>query len=528
MDSFNAFIKSKKILLEAKLSRGRVEKAFSLIKKLIEKRFGKIYPYGGGNGIVEYGKGIGALFILRDKRAIRINYESGELNSISIWKKFKLGAKADFTVEIGELNMIQVMDKILDIIQSPAAGNYSITLKEENEGIINESFLENYFFEARRVNDPTEYFQIIKSLLDPNENPASLKFNRIKELSLKADVNIPAWVRNNKSARGLFSIVPNENHTTKNSNTPPKDKDYYIKVTAQDSKTKSFISIKDDKYAKDLTSKIANFLEKPSNEEIKQQVRDPNTLFHRMTQLIQLVAGGYRNSLVIYGGPGIGKTFIVLNTLKELGKVKNKDWYLVKGRITTTSLYQTLFIHRQKNKILVFDDTDSVWADKDAANILKAALDSYESRTVSWSTARTKNVSLYTDEEKAEYEKTIDDKLKDSENDSSIIFPNEFSYQGQIIFISNLKGSDFDSAVLNRSAKIDMTLTQEEIFARIRSIADKIGGSDVPIEEKYKVLDYLEKRNSKMKDPVSMRTFVAALDLYRSGIPDWRDLLDYV
>ena len=218
----------------------------------------------------------------------------------------------------------------------------------------------------------------------------------------------------------------------------------------------------------------------------------------------------------------------VFETLKNEGKVKDKDWILIKGKITTAALYQTLFMHR-KGTILVFDDADSVWGDQEAANILKAALDSYDVREVSWLSGKTQNVSLMTPEEKEEFYTDIDLRLRSDPTDSKIKFPSTFEYEGHIIFISNLPKNKLDSAVLNRSMVIDMDLTQEEIFERLESILPFIGKKDVDIEAKKEILAFLRKRSTmKPNEMMSIRTFIGAEDVYSSGMPNWRDLLDYI
>lgn len=219
-------------------------------------------------------------------------------------------------------------------------------------------------------------------------------------------------------------------------------------------------------------------------------------------------------------------TFTVLQTVKEEGLSKNEDFFIVKGKITTSELYRTLFMHRE-GKLLIFDDTDSVWADKDAANILKAALDSYEERTVSWFSPRTFNVSKLTDDEKDAYNEELDLQIGDPE--SRMKFPSEFLYNGRIIFISNLSYDKFDSAVLTRAAKIDMTLTDKQLFKRMEGILDHLGDKSVPKAVKREILEFLRQENTSGKlQGVSMRTFVAASDLYKSGLPNWKDLLGYI
>jgi hypothetical protein len=219
-------------------------------------------------------------------------------------------------------------------------------------------------------------------------------------------------------------------------------------------------------------------------------------------------------------------THTVIETLKSEGLSKNQDYFIIKGKITTSELYRTLFMHRN-GKIVVFDDCDAVWGDKDAANILKAALDSYDERTISWFTRQTFNVSTLTDSEKDEYFDEVDASLSDPE--ARVKYPSEFPYNGRIIFISNLSYKQFDSAVLTRSAKIDMTLTQDQMFHRMEMILQHLGDNSVSMEVKHEILEFLKGESATgALQGVSMRTYVAAEDLYKSGLPNWKELLSFV
>ena len=134
-----------------------------------------------------------------------------------------------------------------------------------------------------------------------------------------------------------------------------------------------------------------------------------------------------------------------------------------------------------------------------------------------------------TDESKEEFNQRLDDKLLVDPDDRSIKFPSSFDFEGRIIFISNLTKDKFDEAILNRSAKIDMTLTKEQVFMRMEGIIDQLGSKDVPKDVKLEILDFLKQQTfAGIMTNVSMRTYVAAEDLYRSGLPNWRELLDYV
>jgi len=52
----------------------------------------------------------------------------------------------------------------------------------------------------------------------------------------------------------------------------------------------------------------------------------------------------------------------------------------MKGKSSPFGLYSTLYMNR--NKLIVFDDMDSVFKDTDTVNMLKAALDSTGENTV--------------------------------------------------------------------------------------------------------------------------------------------------
>lgn len=220
-------------------------------------------------------------------------------------------------------------------------------------------------------------------------------------------------------------------------------------------------------------------------------------------------------------------TFIVNKVLKEEGKKKNRDYFVVKGRITTAELYRTLFMHRQKGKLLVFDDTDSVFDSQDGANLLKSALDSYDERVISWFTRQTFNVSTLSDDEKEDYYDEIDASLGDPE--ARVKYPSEFPYEGRIIFISNLDASKVDAAVLSRSAKIDMTLTEQEKLMRLESIIEHLGDPSIPKNKKIEIIQMIkgELLKGSLKS-VSMRTYGAAEALYSSGIDGWETMLPHM
>jgi len=168
---------------------------------------------------------------------------------------------------------------------------------------------------------------------------------------------------------------------------------------------------------------------------------DPSMMFTNLERLTGMVAKGIQPSLVVTGMPGLGKTYLVKKKLEEMGLNESRDFVHFKGRSTAAGLFITLFENR--NRVVVFDDCDSVFKDDDAVNMLKAALDSYDSRHISYLSSKP---------------------LKDPEGDP---LPSTFEFTGQIIFISNISQSKLDPAIQSRSFVQDISMTTNQMFQRI-------------------------------------------------------------
>lgn len=511
-------------LTEAKVTKSNLNKAANIFKRIVEKNLPiKLFRFGGDNGFSEIKNGVGILFIAKNKKAYRLNYIKGEIASMTIWNDFNISRKGDYTVDFDGMGLLEIGKHLINVLKKPQVGK--ITVYPE--------LVENYqeLTEAKRIK-PEDFYDLVNQNLPGGLSMNDVPRSVLVQIASDKDYLIPSVVRYKtklKTARGAeerYDLTKLMSDPDIDANRVSKDNEpiYYMKITAQDPNTKKFLSVKGDKKAEAYLKQAAQSVENPDYET---QRKDPDTLFGHMANLVSIVSRGNRNSLVIYGGAGIGKTYVVTQTLAEEGLTKNKDWIMIKGKITTSALYQTLFMHR-KNSLLVFDDTDSVWGDAEAANILKAALDSYDERTISWISPKNVNVSLMNRDEKEAFNDSVDLKLKEDPGDPKIKLPTEFEYNGRIIFISNLKEEKFDKAVLNRSAKINMELTQEEIFGRMKSILPHIGDKGVPLAVKEEIFDYLREASGKnILSNVSMRTYGAAEDLYRSGIDNWKELLVY-
>lgn len=222
------------------------------------------------------------------------------------------------------------------------------------------------------------------------------------------------------------------------------------------------------------------------------------------------VSNGSYLSLVLVGGPGLGKTHVVLETLKAQGlkeilpleiKPAEKgvtgeeiydqethtegDYIVIKGFSTPKAMYRTLW--ENNGKIIVFDDADGAFKQPDAANILKGALDTSSPRYISWGA-----------------EKRGEDDL-----------PTRFEFTGRVIFISNLAMKDFPQAILSRAVHVDLAMTMDEKIERIKQVFTQI-----PYEDGMEdVLKLIEENASKFKE-LSVRTAVMLMHIRRAEPDD--------
>ena len=547
----------KEFLTEAQFGPSTFTKALAIIEKRLTRLIGsKLYRYDGPDGVMELsigGKKFNSyLYFTNNSKAFRINTFRYKIASIDVWKKYTTVKNPDFTMDLGEINsvaLLSILDSVAKFIKSPKAETIPLYFLPESvsgEGL-------HSLTEAKR-STPIDFYNLCKNGLS-GKNLESLEWDDINSVASAADVQVPTFIRGQKTGKGRWSVVPpgldtstgdvTDQNAISSAGKKGSDPILYIKVTAQDPVSKKFLSSGDNKEAQDLYAKIQDALSadqgngNPSDKEIK----NPDTLFGHLYDLSTLVARRKLNSLLVYGGAGTGKTFTVFKAIQDAGLAKGKDYIKLSGKATPVSVYQLLYKWRDGG-VVIFDDLDSIWKDKDTANILKAVLDSNDERVVDWQSNRTVDLSRKSEEEKKKYMDDLDKRLaggadigaEEEEVDEDgkvkkagpIKFPASFEFRGSIIFISNLKKEEFDSAVMSRSAKIDMSLTPEQLIARMRSVLPHLGHPDVPLERKEELVDHLWKMfKGKELEMLTFREYVKCEKILASGVPNWKDLMQY-
>ncbi len=219
--------------------------------------------------------------------------------------------------------------------------------------------------------------------------------------------------------------------------------------------------------------------------------RDPKVMFNNLERLTKMVGRGIQPSLVITGGAGLGKTYLVKKTLTDMGLEEAKQFVHFKGRATAAGLFVTLY--ENSDKIIVLDDCDSVFKDMDAVNMLKAALDSYDTRKLSYISTKP---------------------LKDAYGDP---VPRHFEFTGKIIFISNISQSKLDEAIKSRSFVSDISMNTKQMFQRIDDLKNDIE-KKIPNEVKDKALEIMKGLEKKYDGvEINLRSFIKACRICAMG-----------
>ena len=219
-----------------------------------------------------------------------------------------------------------------------------------------------------------------------------------------------------------------------------------------------------------------------------------NQKFNFLDSLTTMVVNNTTPSIIVVGQGGLGKTHSVTKTIQD-NSLEEKDYMFIKGYSTARGLYNTLYDNN--GKLIIFDDCDSVLDDRVAINILKSALDSYETRTISWSARMNKND----------------------------VYPQSFNFTGRIIFISNKDKAKIDGAILSRSLTVDLSMTPDEKIQRMEYILPNIL-PDYKLDVKKDALKFLSK--NKQSDNLNLRTLIMISKIRHSYEDSWENLATYM
>lgn len=217
-------------------------------------------------------------------------------------------------------------------------------------------------------------------------------------------------------------------------------------------------------------------------------------------------------SLIISGAPGIGKTYTLNRDLEKADAEGKIEYTILNGKMSPIGMFCKLYECSGPNNVLVLDDVD-VFSSEDSLNLLKAALDTSETRKVCWSTA-----SSYLEEKE---------------------IPQEFEFEGTIVFITNTdidkeleRGSKLAphlDALVSRSVYLDLGVhSNEEIMVRVEDVimnTSMMQRAGLNNTQTIEVLEWM-KENVKRLRNVSLRTALYLASFVKTDEQSWKDIAE--
>lgn len=498
----------KELISEASVGSKDIWRATENIIKFIERNLGKEFKEIDGQ---EYANNDGTFFGFlyispEDNSAIRINWNGNEFYSINYWDNYaeQMNPVMEiFTGKIipGQSSFARLLPEIVEILKN---GGVKSDEDESDEDLeepdeVNESLNEDVEYNGQIYKSRVE---VVKAMYDAGDS--------IDEI--KSVVGYPPGHIRKLIAKYTGEAEPKTSESGK------------VKVLG--GKAETVLPSKSAKKAQELLNDT--------------EYADPDIVFKELEQFTSLVGKGYLTALMITGQGGVGKSFTVVDVLKQYG-TKGEDYVIMKGHCTPAAMYKFLYNHY--DKICVFDDCDSIFDSADGMNILKGALDSSDPREIAWTTKGSDVVDTFGIENHNEIEARLAEYSGSHGGKEGT--PSYFIFEGAVIFISNLTKQTIykkDRAILSRCTCIDITLTAKDIIKRIQTVLPHIkiyaalkgrgkgGGRDITDEAiKQEVFDYISSDeyldNPKMRGKeISFRLFDQVYKMRAGGLPDWKQL----
>ena len=236
--------------------------------------------------------------------------------------------------------------------------------------------------------------------------------------------------------------------------------------------------------------------------------------FGALTKVTQGVIAGHLRSVIVSGAPGCGKT----HTLeKELGagQVANRIKYeSIKGTMSPIGLYQKLFDCQSKGSVLLIDDCDEIFGDLESLNILKASLDTGDTRMVHWG--------------------------KESNILDAAGIKSPFEFEGSVMFVTNIdfvaeiakdsKMSPHYSALVDRAIYVDLGIhSKREVLVRISQVVftpEFLQDNNLTPADAKAMMAWLN-TNQKRLRTISIRTIIQLASLVKTD-GHWQELAEVV
>jgi hypothetical protein len=239
--------------------------------------------------------------------------------------------------------------------------------------------------------------------------------------------------------------------------------------------------------------------------EYAEDFRILNERYNGVETYIKGMANGGIRSLIVNGPPGVGKTHSV-KTYLDLYVPNN--YIHINSHLSLMALYGKLYDFRDKGKVIVLDDVDTIFSKVEGLNLLKAAMDTTSVRQIHWDSP-------------THYLNTMG-------------LPKNFEFNGSVILISNIGfGGGNGKLVAHLSALKDRSYCshiaetgEDSLFKQVcfmvleRNLFSSLG---IPEQHQMMLLEYIDE-NKKRLNTVSLRTVVKLSTIFTIDPKNWRTM----
>lgn len=297
-------------------------------------------------------------------------------------------------------------------------------------------------------------------------------------------------------------------------------------------------------FGKEETNSFEEELQKSEKMLSDKVFADPETVFEDIEDVLSIVASKEWRTLVVCGMGGIGKTFHITEgprSLKSLLGPEGEKWTYHSGtKAAPFSFYKTLF--QERDKIIVFDEADSILKNPDIIMMLKPILDTSGDNMAEYMSG-TKNMVGMSKEDIEDYSTFVDSELADGKmlgnGRDQVQLPSKFKFTGGMVFISNMRANQIEQAIMSRSIFIDVYLAEQDVLKRIKSIGyaqakakgmdheeidmimEALGaasnGTEVPVT-------YMSPEYARKSKQVTVRALQLAMTMKKAGLKRWDHL----
>jgi len=428
---------------------GSANKAIQKIVNVVERKIGKsisisTIPYKYQN---QYGTFIG-FYCSAGAQLFRINFLQGKSDFIYSMDLFDGGSSPKITVDLYQLNVVQCIEAMSEEL----INGLSMPLKEsaDRKQYVSSDRKKMLFDEwLKEESNALEYLQNKKL---PEVYVLFLK----KDQEYNKEVNLASFTQMAKEH--LFSLG------LTNPTFRPRKKGSVEKEVVDKALEDKFLDIVDSMGWEDK--------------------------FEFLKGSIKQMHLGRINSIFVYGNPGTGKSYDIINTLNELGS----DYKLYKGNVIkgTDDLFRIIYNNRE-DRILVFDDADKVIQNTDI-NIWKTILENVKEREITY----------------------VDVKRAKNKNMSDI--PPVFTFTSGVIFVSN--SPKLNSAIASRSVVLNVKLSNDQALEKIEATLKEFL-PDIDMKIKKEALEYAREISNGIKN-VDYRSVEKIIIARQINPKDWK------